>query len=196
MSLRVTPNRGLRYPDLPELAKPDALRVFAEDADTATTKTDALRTNGLHRPRARVWRAAGSQNITKNTWTQLTGMDTELYDTDNMGNLGVNNDRLTVNTPGLYLFVATSQGNTGGAAMGAGRMAIAKNAATIGSADFINQPSYVAQAASSYQFRCFAVYLMAATDVVKIWAFWNGAPAGPAPWSLYSLSALMLCTNP
>lgn len=196
MTIRVTPARGIRYPGLEELGRPSALQYTAEDFDTAFTKSDSLRSAAEHKPRARVWRAAGSQNITKATWTQLTGFDTELYDSDNLGNLGTNNDRLTVNTPGLYLFAAYAQGNTGGVAMGSGRLAIARNAATIGSADFIHKAGYVAVAASTYLFSCWAVYLMAATDNARLWVYWNGTPAGPAPFSSYSLTATLLCTNP
>lgn len=195
MTVRETPNRGIRYPGLEELAKVAFLRVMAEDVDTAITKTEALRATALRRPRARAWRATGSASITKNTWTALTGFDTVLYDNNGQANLGVNNDRLTAQTAGLYLYVGTAQGSTGGSAMGEGRISVVRNGAAPGTADHVDRAIWAGLGASTYTHSVWAVFLQAIGDRASLAVWWNGTPAGPATYSSYSLTSMMIAAQ-
>jgi len=97
-----TPNFGIRYPCAGETIDAAVFETFATDVEAAIALVDAEMTRALHRPAVRLQRGLASQSITVATTTDAT-YDTESFDNDSMGNLGVNNDRATIQTAGVYL---------------------------------------------------------------------------------------------
>lgn len=101
-----TTPRGYDYPDYGDAANfPAQQQAFATDVDTdvqaiVDDQDDAL-TNS---PTARV-SASANQSIAISTDTYAT-FATEDFDNAAMGNLGVNNDRLTFTATGIYLIEA------------------------------------------------------------------------------------------
>lgn len=95
-----TPVYGITYPCGGDTIDPDALAAFATSLDAALAQGAADLATATGRPNAQIG-ATGTQTVVINTSTNLT-FDTEVYDNDNMGNLAVNNDRLTCQTAGAY----------------------------------------------------------------------------------------------
>lgn len=97
--------RGYPYPVYTDVANPTVqIGNFATAVDTDVQAQAARITAALNRPSVRVT-ATANQSITANTDTFAT-FATEVYDNDSMGNLGVNNDRITFTTAGIYLVTA------------------------------------------------------------------------------------------
>lgn len=98
--------RGYTYPLYSDLNDfPAAMQDFATDVDTdvqaiVTSANTALTAS----PSVRV-SASANQAIAANTNVTVTWA-TEEYDNAAMGNLGVNNDRLTFTSTGIYLISA------------------------------------------------------------------------------------------
>jgi hypothetical protein len=100
----VTP-RGYRYPLYTDPADfPTQSQNFATDVDTDVQALVNTANSALAAPSARV-SASANQNIPANTLTFVT-FAVEEYDNAAMGNLGVNNDRLTFTSTGIYLVEA------------------------------------------------------------------------------------------
>lgn len=97
--------RGYTYPLLTDVANfPAQIQDFAQDVDADVQALVAAQNLALAAPSARV-SASANQAIAVSTDTFLT-FATEEYDNASMGNLGVNNDRLTFTSRGLYLIHA------------------------------------------------------------------------------------------
>lgn len=97
--------RGFTYPLYGDLANfPAQIQDFAQDVDLDVAAQAAEITADLNRPSARV-SATANQSIAVSTDTFAT-FATEDYDNAAMGNLGVNNDRLTFTSTGIYLLCA------------------------------------------------------------------------------------------
>lgn len=114
-----TPNRSYPYPlygetqDFPTDMQALALAV---DTDVANNLADPIAL-ALDQPSVRVHRSI-SQAVVQNVNVTLT-YNTEVYDNDNMANLGVSNTTVTVNTPGFYLVSGSVTIAPSGAAGGA-----------------------------------------------------------------------------
>lgn len=97
--------RGYTYPVYGDLANPPAqIEDFARDVDTDVAAQVARITGALNRPSARV-SATANQAIAANTNVFAT-FAVEEYDNAAMANLGVNNDRITFTSTGVYLVTA------------------------------------------------------------------------------------------
>ena len=97
--------RGFSYPLYSDPADfPTQLQDFAEDVDADVATLVARQTDALNRPSARVSETA-NQALAANTDVFLT-YSVEEYDNALMANLGVNNDRLTFMSTGVYLVTA------------------------------------------------------------------------------------------
>lgn len=96
--------RGYTYPVYGDPTNfPAQLQDLATDVDADVEALDTTITAALNAPSARVESqgpALGPLTVGANT--TLTYAD-ELYDNDNMVNLGTNNSVVTINTPGIYL---------------------------------------------------------------------------------------------
>jgi hypothetical protein len=98
--------RGYTYPLYTDPANPPAqIQDFAQDVDLDVQAQVNLINGALNRPSARAI-ATANVSIAANTFTFLT-FATEEYDNAAMINLGVNNDRLTFTSSGLYLISAS-----------------------------------------------------------------------------------------
>ena len=99
-----TPVYGITYPCSGENINADAFLTFANTMQTALTTAAAEVESVTSRPNAQI-NAVSNFSITVNTDTTLTFVS-EMYDNDGLADLAVNNDRLTIQTPGVYLFNA------------------------------------------------------------------------------------------
>lgn len=97
-----TPNFAIPYPCAGETVDCDDFALFTEGIQDALTSLDALNTEVLNRPAAHIQAFANGQTFTVNVATNVI-FDTVFFDNDGMANLTVNNDRLTVQNPGMYL---------------------------------------------------------------------------------------------
>lgn len=94
--------RGYTYPLYTDPANfPSQIQDFAQDVDTDVQAQVGRIATAMAAPSARVI-ATANQAIASNTPTFAT-FATEEYDNAAMGNLGVNNDRLTFTSAGIYL---------------------------------------------------------------------------------------------
>jgi hypothetical protein len=93
--------RGYTYPLYGDPANfPAQMQDFATDVDTDVAAQVARQTAALNRPSAEC-RATANQSIPANTNTNAT-FATEEYDNASMINLGVNADRITFTSTGVY----------------------------------------------------------------------------------------------
>ena len=89
------------YTDPPPANFPAAMQDFATDVDTDVQSLVNTTTTVLNAPSARV-SASANQSIPANVPTFVTWA-VEEYDNAAMANLGVNNDRITFTSTGIYL---------------------------------------------------------------------------------------------
>lgn len=108
----------------------------APDTFAAGEKVTALKLNAnvrdnvnflLNPPTSQVFQTAQQNFATSGSFIVIT-WDTELYDTDNMVNLGTQNDRITIVTPGLYSVTLAFSFATNGTGIRIAR--VLKNGAT------------------------------------------------------------------
>lgn len=113
--------RGYTYPlytDPPPANFPAAMLDFATDVDTDVANLVAAQSTALNAPSARV-SASANQAIAANTDTFVTWA-VEEYDNAAMANLGVNNDRITFTSTGVYIVEAqVNFASNGNATVGA-----------------------------------------------------------------------------
>lgn len=115
--------RGYTYPLYGDVNNfPAQIQNFAEDVDLDVAALVAGQTTALNAPSARV-SASANQNIAVSTDTFVT-FATEEYDNAAMANLGVNNDRLTFTSVGLYLIHAEANFASNGNATVNGRSGV------------------------------------------------------------------------
>lgn len=114
--------RGYTYPLLTDVADfPAQILDFATDVDTDVAAQVTEIAADLNAPSARI-SASANQNIAANADTFAT-FAVEEYDNAAMGNLGVNNDRLTFTSTGVYLVQAEVNFSFNGNATVNGRLA-------------------------------------------------------------------------
>lgn len=116
--------RGYTYPNYTDPANfPAQIQDFAQDVDLDVQAQVNRINTAMAAPSARVI-ATANQAIPSNTPTFVT-FATEEYDNAAMGNLGVNNDRLTITSTGIYLVQASvTFASNGNAAVNGRQMAI------------------------------------------------------------------------
>lgn len=98
----VTPNFNIFYPCESDPIDCDDFATFTNSVQDALDDMDVLAAQVLNRPTARIEVSASAQTFTVAVLTN-TQFQLEFFDNDNMANLAVNNDRLTVQTEGIYL---------------------------------------------------------------------------------------------
>lgn len=115
--------RGYTYPLYSDPANPPAqIQDFAQDVDTDVQNQVNRIAGALNRPSAEC-RATANQAIAANTNVFAT-FTTEEYDNAAMINLGVNNDRITFTSTGVYLIHAEANFAPNGNATVGGREGI------------------------------------------------------------------------
>jgi len=102
-----TPIYGITYPCATDVIDAAAFQTFANDVDSAIATVNAVSTDALNRPAARIINF-GMQALVNGASTAAI-YDTEVFDNDGMANLGVSNDRLTVQTAGTYLVMGNTR---------------------------------------------------------------------------------------
>jgi hypothetical protein len=100
-----TPN-SLPYPFLAETVDSDSVRLLAEAVDTKLASQMTSATATTRRPAALVVRDSGTQSFATGAALANLTYTTERFDNNTMGNLGTNNERLTVVTAGVYCIYA------------------------------------------------------------------------------------------
>lgn len=100
-----TPNWAIPYPCSGDNIDCTIFEDFTVAIQTAITTLDTLTTTALRRPTAKI--TGSGQAIAAGATTNAT-FSSEEFDTAAMANLGVNNDRLTVTSDGMYMITAWS----------------------------------------------------------------------------------------
>jgi hypothetical protein len=102
----LTPNVSLRYPLYTEpVDGAQQIKNLADDINAALLATQT--SIGAITARKSAVVSATTNQSNPNTVATIMTYVSEILDNDNMANLGVNNDRLTVQTNGLYLVQTT-----------------------------------------------------------------------------------------
>lgn len=104
----VTSKFAIPYPCAGETIDCDFFASWAAGIQDAVTQTRTLQNLALNKP------AAGISTSASNTIavgvTTVINFDTEQFDNSNMVNLAVSNNRITINTRGLYEVIAGGEG--------------------------------------------------------------------------------------
>lgn len=101
-----TPTFAIPYPCAGETIDCAAFAAFTQAVQDAVDDVAVAQEAALTRPSAKVSASSGIQTFTVAVATNVQ-FDFEDFDNDAMANLGVNNDRLTVATSGLYVVAAS-----------------------------------------------------------------------------------------
>lgn len=120
----MTPNFAIPYPCSGETIDCTIFASFTQAIQDALISVEDLTVTALNRPAAGV--SGTGQAITVNVSTNAT-FGTELYDNNNMADLAVNNDRLTIQTDGVYMVTVWSGLQSGWATMTSNAVAISNN---------------------------------------------------------------------
>lgn len=97
-----TPNYGIVYPCGGSQIGCDIFGEFTQSVQEALNTLDAAQAQAQNMPSASIRRNSGNSPLTISVATSIQ-FDQESWDNDGMANLAVNNDRLTVQTPGVYM---------------------------------------------------------------------------------------------
>lgn len=98
---------GIPYPLETETVTSASVKDLADSVDALLAAAFTSASLNRSRPAALVQRDTGTQSFTSGVALANVTYTTEAYDNDGMGNLGVNNERLTIQTAGVYaLFFA------------------------------------------------------------------------------------------
>jgi hypothetical protein len=100
-----TPRFAIPYPCLGDAINATAFSAWTTGIESAMAQVDAAETLALHRPAASMT-FPNATSLPVGVATNIT-YGTELFDTDNMIDLGSNNDRITIRTGGLYMVEAS-----------------------------------------------------------------------------------------
>lgn len=121
-----TPIYGIPYPCLTDVVDAAAFQDFADAVDAALAAVNVVATEALNRPAATVLQLGAPLALAVGVTTTAT-YNTEVMDNDGMGNLGVANDRLTVQTAGTYLVTFNATISTNGGVLTAGSVALGRS---------------------------------------------------------------------
>lgn len=95
---------AIPFPCLGDIVTGSEFGAWTAGVESALAQVDALESQALHRPAASMT-FPNATSFTVNVATNIT-FGTELFDTDNMIDLGTNNDRITIRTQGVYMVEA------------------------------------------------------------------------------------------
>lgn len=123
-----SPTFAIPYPCVGEPITLATFSSFATAVEAAIASVDAVEDFVLSRPSAFVVNS-GSTSVPLNVSTPLT-YDTELWDTDGMGNLGANNERLTIQTNGVYMIFGGTNSTAAPATLTSNAVILTKNGTT------------------------------------------------------------------
>ena len=177
---------GITYPCGGDTIDPDALATFAQTMDAALAQGAADLAQATNRPNAQVQASATTQSVVINVITTLTYTD-ESYDNDAMADLATNNDRLTIQTSGVYLVWG---------AFNTGSTTTQTSAAIILTVNGVEVGRYKTRPRSTQTTNRVSLAIplsLAAGDIVRAQALWTGS-GGPSNFTVRILSASFLAT--
>lgn len=145
--------------------------AYTDAIQAAVTSVRALEADALTRPSARA-SGINQSAFVANTPTSVV-YQTEIYDNDNMVNLGVDSSAFTIVTPGWYLFssfveINVSAGQTSYA------LALSQNG-TVGYRRKFNSPAFNPNPTPGLQ--VLGLFNCAAADVIRSVFLFTGAPS-------------------
>lgn len=97
-----TPNFAIPYPCSGDTIDCNIFEPFTAAIQDSLDALDVLNEEVLNRPAAHIQAFANGQTFTVNVATNVI-FDTVFFDNDSMVDLAVNNDRITIQNPGMYL---------------------------------------------------------------------------------------------
>jgi hypothetical protein len=104
-----TPVYGITYPCSGDTIDAGVFQTFSDTLDAALETVRAELAQATNRPSAQIYQG-GTVPIPIAVATDVTAtFTTEVFDNDDMANLAVNNDRLTIQTGGVYWVSMTVQ---------------------------------------------------------------------------------------
>ena len=169
----MTPNFGIRYPCVGETIDASTFQDFADDVENALALTEGRMTAALNRPAGRVQRNT-NQSFVVNVTTDMT-YDFEVFDNDGLGNLGVNNDRMTIQSAGVYLAKVWISQIAGWTTLTSTSVIISQN----GVARYQKKGPQGATVPANPWIACMGVLECAAGDIIRGRLLWTGT-VGPA----------------
>lgn len=159
-----TPN-SLPFPFLLETVDSDSVRLLAEAVDTNLNSRVVTATAAAKRPAALVMRDSGTQSFASGAAMANLTFTTEKFDNNGMGNLGTNNERLTIQTAGVYLVTGRVRLVTSPNDIGVLVLTITLNGTVVA--------GYKQRLAE--EMNCTLVRPLVATDVLRLQFSWSGA---------------------
>lgn len=97
-----SPTLGIPFPYANETVNAVSVKNLADEVDVELAASITAATLTTKRPAALIKRTSGTQSFATGAGFANLTYTTEMFDNDGMGNVGVNNERLTVVTPGVY----------------------------------------------------------------------------------------------
>jgi hypothetical protein len=173
----------LPYPFTTETVDSDSVKNLADavDAKLNTSITNATATT--RRPAALVVRDSGTQSFATGAAMANLTFTTEKFDNNGMGNLGTNNERLTIATSGVYLVTARMLLSGLNDDVGAMILTITINGTMLAGA----------KQRLALEMNCQLVRRLTATDIVRAQFSWSGANS-PKNITRAELGARWLCS--
>lgn len=101
-----SPGLALPFPFENETVDALSVKNFADAVDAALNSSITAGTLTTKRPAALIKRTTGTQSFASGAALANLTYTTEMFDNDGMGNVGVNNERLTVVTAGVYMITS------------------------------------------------------------------------------------------
>lgn len=98
-----SPTLALPFPFQDEVGDAVSVENLADAVDAALLSAITGATLTTRRPAALIKRTSGTQSFATGAGFANLTYTTEMFDNDGMANVGVDNERLTVVTPGVYL---------------------------------------------------------------------------------------------
>ncbi len=178
-----TPVYGITYPCSGETIDPSVFATFANTLDAALAQGTAALAQATNRPNVQV-QATAAQAVVINVVTTLT-YTTEIYDNDAMADLAANNERLTIQTDGVYFIWG---------AFNTGSTTTQTSAAVILTVNGVERGRYKTRPIAINNFASVSMSMpmsLLAGDIVRMQGLWTGS-GGPSNFTGRILSASFL----
>lgn len=184
-----TPVYGITYPCGGETIDPDVLRTFSSSLNNALLQNRYELAEAANRPNAQIRYAIGGTAPTAavNVVTTVT-YAAELYDNDNMADIAINNDRLTIQTGGVY-FVSTTFSLSNVTTLTGCTIIITVNGIEVG-----RWKNRVVTGGTFTECLLTMPVDLFPGDIVRTQVLWTGT-GGPASITNNSMAASLICTH-
>lgn len=187
-----TPN-SFPFPFVTETVDSDSVKNLADAVDTKLASSIAAATVLNRRPAALVMRDTGTQSFATGAALANLTYTTEKFDNDTMGNLGTNNERLTVVTAGVYQVTARAQFSSGIEAISAWLLAITINGTVLAGSKRRGAPTGIWVSSGPYDISATLVRRLSAADIIRAQFTWTGT-GSPKNITRAELGARWLCS--